>query len=453
MALRQIKPALQYSEGRSKPWAGAKLVNAFAEKADGDKQQDFAVMAIPGLSVFAAVGTGPIRGTHTMGGSLFVVSGSDLYSVDSQGQTSLIGALPGQSFVQMADNGAELAVAADGIAYVVSEGLIVQPANLPAVTDVAYIDGYFIWSLRDSSQCMYSAIGDGTSYDPLDIISAEGLPGSIIGIIANHRELHIFKDASTEIFYNSGGSDNAFERQGNAFIERGCFDRDSIAKVDNSVQFLGDDKIVYRLDGYTPVRISTHAIEYRLSDCTFARSFSYTQEGHKFYGLTVDAGTFLYDLATGTWHERRSWDRDNYRVGHASALWGGTIFGDNVTSALYRPDFDVLTEAGDPIRVEIELPSLNAARARVTMYAFEAYFETGVGLNSGQGSDPQIMMTYSDDGGRTWSNELWRSLGAIGEYRTRAVWRSLGQFRQRAIRLVVTDPVRKFAIGYFADVR
>ena len=86
------------------------------------------------------------------------------------------------------------------------------------------------------------------------------------------------------------------------------------------------------------------------------------------------------------------------------------------------------------------------------MYTFE-YCETGVGLNSGQGSDPQIMMMYSDDGGRTYSNELWRSLGLIGEYKTRAIWRRLGQFRQRQIKLTISDPVRKLVMGYYTDVR
>lgn len=453
MALRPTKPALQYSEGRSKPWSGAKLVNGFCEKADGDKRADFAVMATPGLALFASVGEGPIRGAHVMNGLIYVVSASKLYSVDNTGSASLLGELPGLELVRMADNGAEVAMASDGIGYVLSGGAIVQPDNLLPVNDVAFIDGYFLWSLRDSSQVQYSGINAGTSYDPLDIVSVEGLPGYIKGIIANHRELHIFKDNSIEIFYNSGGSDNAFERQGNAFIERGCFDRDSIAKIDNSVQFLGDDKIVYRLDGYTPLRISTHAIEYKIADATFAHSFTYTQEGHKFYGLTVDAGTFLYDLATGTWHERRSWQRDNYRVGHAVAAWGQVYLADRETNAIYIPDLDIFTENGDPIAFEVELPTLEASRSRVTMYAFEAYFETGVGLNSGQGSDPQVMLRYSDDGGRTWSNELWRSLGLIGEYRTRAIWRSLGQFRQRAIKLTVTDPVRKFAISYYADVR
>lgn len=453
MALRQVKPALQYSEGRSKPWSGAKLVNAFAEKADGDKFADFAVMAAPGLDRFATVGSGPIRGIHRMGDLLYVVSGGRLHSVTEAGIQTIIGDITGVGPVKMADNGVQLAIATGSTPYVLNNGSVVSPSGLGAATDVAYIDGYFLWSLTGLSQIAYSGINQGTSYDALDIISAEGLPGAIIGLVASHRELYVFKKNSIEIFYNSGGADNAFERQGNAFIERGCFDRDSAAKIDNSIQFMGDDRIIYRLDGYTPVRISTHAIEYKLAAATFARAFTYTQEGHKFYCLTVDDGTFCYDLATGTWHERRSYQRPNYRIGCAEVIWGKTILADGMDGRLYTPNLDAQTEDGESIRVVIDLPTLEASRARVTMYAFEAYFESGVGLNDGLGANPQIMMRYSDDGGRNWSNELWRSLGKIGEYRNRSVWRSLGQFRQRSIELTITDPVRKFAMGYYADVR
>jgi len=453
VALKQLKPALQYSEGRSKPWAGAKIINCFAEKSDGDRETDFALMAIPGLIQRANLSEDPVRGFHVMGGLLYVVSGATLYSLDETFSATVVGGISGNGPVAMADNGDELAICAAPYGYVYSGGVITIPDGLPEVSDVAYIDSYFVWSVFHSDQCIYSGINDGTTYDALDVFTAEGSPDGLVGLIADHRELQLYGASTIEIFYNAGGADNVFERQGNAFIERGCFDRDSIAKIDNSVQFLGDDRIVYRLDGYTPVRISTHAIEYRLHTATYARAFVYTQEGHKFYILTTDRGTFGYDMATGAWHERQSFGLNNYRVGGAINAWNRTIMSDAYAGKLYEPDLDSYSEDGNIISVQIGLPSLEASRQRVTMYAFEVYCETGVGLNNGQGADPQMMMRYSDDGGRTWSNELWRSLGLIGRYRTRAIWRRLGQFRSRDIELTITDPVRRLVMGYFADVR
>lgn len=451
--ISQLKPALQFSEGRSKPWSGAKIVNCFSEKADGDKQQDFALMLIPGLSLFSDISTDPARGLHFMGSTLYAVIGTTLYSVTSAGVATSVGAIPGTDRVQMADNGAQLAICAGGLGYVLSAGVLAVPVDLPAVSSVTYIDGYFIWTIADSDQAIFSAINDGTSYDLLDVFSAEGSPDGLLGILNSHRELLMMGTDTIEIFYDSGDADNPFQRQGNAFVERGIFSRDSAVKIDNAVVFFGNDRIVYRMDGYTPIRISTHAIEYHLRNVTDAWGFEYTQEGHKFYLLCTDQGTWGYDIATGAWHERKSKDRANYRVGFSENAWERPVFADNETGKLYTPSFDAYDEDGDEITLEIELPSIGDGIERRSMYMFQVYCETGVGLNSGQGSDPQLMLTYSDDGGRNFSNELWRSLGAIGAYRTRVIWRSLGQFRQRQMRLTMTDPVRRFAIAYFADIR
>jgi hypothetical protein len=452
--MQKLKPALQYSEGRSKPWSGARLVNCFSEKADGDKRDDFAVMATPGLVLFANISTYPIRGTHTMGGVLYAVVGTSLYSVNSAGVASSLGSVPGVDLVRMADNGTELAIAAENIGYVYSGGSVQIPAVLPAVLDVVYFDSYFVWALVGVGQFIISAPNDGLTYDILDVATVEGAPDGLVGIVNDHRELHLYGTETIEIWYNSGAADFPFERQGNAFIERGCFDRDSLVKVDNSVHFCGDDRIIYRLEGYSPVRVSTHSIEYQLRAATYVRAFTYTQEGHKFYCLASDAGTFCYDMATGTWHQRQSWAMDNWRVGGADSAYSQTILSDAFTGKLYTPDLDAYDENGETISVTIEPPTIESGDGiRRTMYELELLCETGVGLNSGQGSDPQVMLTYSDDGGRNWSNEMWRSMGAIGEYTTRPTWGPLGDFVQRQLRFVFTDPVRKMVLGYRADVR
>lgn len=76
----------------------------------------------------------------------------------------------------------------------------------------------------------------------------------------------------------------------------------------------------------------------------------------------------------------------------------------------------------------------------------ELVFEQGVGIPQGQGSDPQVMLDWSDDGGRSWSAQRFRSMGKIGEYRRRTVWNQLGQARDRVYRYQVSDPVRRTLI-------
>lgn len=450
----KLKPAVQYSEGRSKAWSGARLVNCFAERADGDKRDDFAIMAAPGLSTWADLGADAIRGSRAMAGALYAVAGSILYSINESATATALGSVGGTGLVRMADNGTQLCIVGGTTGYILSGGTVTTLANWGItwpVSDVGFIDSYIIWTRADTGQFFISGLGDATSYDPADIATAEGSPDDIVGMMIDHREVQFFGSSTVEIFYNSGAAAFPFERQGNAFIERGCFDRDSIVKIDNSVNFMGDDRIVYRLQGYQPVRISTHAIEYQLRDVTYARGFAYDQEGHKFYCLDTDNGTFVFDQATGLWHERQSWDLTGWRINGAARCYNRMLLTSGQDGKIYEPSLDLNDEDGATIAVDVYLPTIEGKRQRLIMHSFEVLCETGVG--NSDVADPQIMLRYSDDGGRNWSNEMQRSMGAVGDYRRRAIWRKLGQFRQRQMHLRVTDPARAFVMSYHADIR
>lgn len=446
--MQPLKPALQTSQGRSFNWSGAKLVNCFAEKADGDKRGDLAVISSPGLTLWASVGTGPIRGAIMCDGALYVVSGARLYRVAADGTSQGIGAIGGTGLVRMAANYDQVAIAAGGIGYVWAGSTLHQPLPFRA-SDVTYIDSYMLWTVPDAAQFFISDFNNALVYDAADIASVEGAPDDIVGVITDHREVQFFGQSSTEIFYNSGAAQFPFERQGNAFIERGCIDRDSLVKMDSTVFFVGDDRIVYTLQGYRPQRISTHAIEYYLRDSAYFRAFTYAQEGHKFYCLDTERGTFCYDVSTGAWHQRKSYGQAHWRVSGALDAYGKTVMLDRDNGNIYTPSLDVFAENGEPLILDLTLPTIEFGRERVAMYGFEVTIETGAG--NAAFPDPQIIMTYSDDGGHTWSNELWRSMGKMGENRVRAVWRKLGQFRTRQIRLQIPDAVRRLVIAYYAD--
>lgn len=451
--MQKLRPALQYSEGRSKPWSGAKLVNAFAEMSEGDKIETYAIMAIPGLTAFATPSSAEGRGVHRMGTTLYAVIGTSLYSVSSIGALTSLGTIGGTGAVRMVDNGTQLAICpSNGVGYVLDTGVIYSGiSNLPTVSDVAYIDGYFVWSAQDSDQFIISSLYDGLSYNPLDVATAEGDPDAIVGIINDHRELHLYGVDTVEIWVNTGAAAFPFERQGNAFIERGCLSRDSICKVDNSVFFVGDDRIVYRLNGYTPTRVSTHAIETAIESATWFIGYTYTQVGHKFYILATDVGTFAFDAATSLWHERKSYTRSNHRVAFCETAYGKTLMQDIYTGKIYVPSLDVYDEDGDQMDVIVEIPTIEKDREKVTMYAIELHCETGVGTASTPA--PVAIMEYSRDGGRTYSNQMSRNMGATGAYTTRAVWRPNVEFRQLAVRFTLQSKTRRFVLGMYADVR
>jgi len=188
-----------------------------------------------------------------------------------------------------------------------------------------------------------------------------------------------------------------------------------------------------------------------------AVAFTYSMEGHSFFVISFPSqpATWVFDVATNLWHERRSYDDerrslDRWRVGTYARCYDRHVVGDYDTNALYTLDLDEGTEAGNALIREAISPPIHADGSRITMSRLEVELETGIGLTTGQGSQPQAMLQWSDDGARTWSNEHWSSMGAIGAYRRRVRWYRLGQFRERYFRLVISDPIKVSILGALA---
>jgi hypothetical protein len=270
----------------------------------------------------------------------------------------------------------------------------------------------------------------------------------------------VFGTDSVEVWYNAGSADFPLERIQGAFNEIGCVSAYSIAKLDNGLFWLGTDArgqgIVYRANGYTGTRVSTHAIEYAIAqygNISDAIAYTYQQEGHAFYVLTFPSGnaTWVYDVSTQAWHERAGFDAGQFMRHRSNCqcnFGGNIIVGDFENGNLYRFDLDVYADNGGVqkwLRSWRALPPGENNFKRTAHHTLQLNAETGVGLNTGQGSDPQCMLRWSDDGGHTWSNEHWASMGQIGEYGYRTFWRRLGmtlKLRDRVYEVSGTDPVK-----------
>ena len=330
---------------------------------------------------------------------------------------------------------------------------------------VAYLDGYFVFNQPDSQIIWVSQLLNGQSVDPLDFASAEGSPDGVVGLIADHRELWVFGTDSVEVWYDSGAADFPLTRIQGAFNEIGCVSAYTIAKMDNGLFWLGKDArgqgIVYRANGYTGQRISTHAIEYAIAqygDISDAIAYTYQQEGHAFYVLTFPLGnaTWVYDVATQAWHERAGWDNGEFTRHRSNCqcnFGGNIIVGDYENGNIYTLDLDVYADNGDIqkwLRSWRALPSGQNNLKRTAHHSLQLNCESGVGLNDGQGSDPQAMLRWSDDGGHTFSNEHWSPMGKIGAYYQRVFWRRLGmtlKLRDRVYEVSGTDPVKIAIMG------
>lgn len=451
---------------RSTNAAANRMVNLFPESIpEGGKEAGF-ISRCPGLRLLATVGTGPIRGEWEFGGYGYVVSGSYLYKVNTSWSATLLGSVTGTGPVSMADNGTQLFVACnpDGYIYNSSTNVFAQitDADFPGAKTVGYIDGYFVFNEPDTQRAWITDLLDGTSIDPLDYASAEGSPDQIMSIHVDHREVWMFGNNSVEIWYNAGTADFPLARIQGAFIETGCDAAYSVAKLDNSLFWLGGDKrgrgIVYRANGYTPARVSTHAVEDAIqgySVTSDAIAYSYQQNGHAFYVLTFPTAnkTWVYDVSVNAWHERAGFSVGEFvrHRGNCAVNFNNEIvIGDYENGNLYAFDLETYADNGSIqrwLRSWRAIPPGQNNLKYKTHHSIQIDCETGVGLATGQGSDPVMQIRWSDDGGHVWSNYHEMSMGKIGEYRARARRLRLGASRDRIYEISGTDPVKIAIMG------
>lgn len=455
---------------RSVNAADNRMVNLYPEIVpEGGKEAAFLQRA-PGLRLLTTVGTGPIRGLNSFNGNLYVVSGESLYKVDSTYVVTLLGTVSGSSApVSMANNGTQLFVACNGPSYVYNSltnvfGAITD-VDFPGALTVSYLDGYFVFIEPNSQKVWVTALNDPTSIDPLDFASAEGDPDGLISSIVDHSEVWLFGTNSVEVWYNSGNVDFPLQRIQGAFNEIGCAATFSVAKLDNSLFWLGQDArgqgIIYRANGYTGQRVSTHAVEWQIQqyeDISDAVAYTYQQDGHSFYVLNFPSAnaTWVYDVATQAWHERAGWINGSFvrHRGNCQTFFNQTVtVGDYQNGNIYAFDMEVYADYDRVqkwFRTWRALPTGQNDFHRTAQHSLQLDCETGTGLVTGQGSDPQVMLRWSDDGGHTWSNEHWAPMGAIGQYARRVFWRRLGmtiKLRDRVYEASGTDPVKLTIIG------
>ena len=284
----------------------------------------------------------------------------------------------------------------------------------------------------------------------------------MLAILNQQENLLIFGGNTIEVWYDAGTPIFPFQPILGATVERGCAAALTPIKEDNSVFFLGDDLIFYRLDNGIPRRISTHAIEdawrgYTLVSDAYTMSYSY--EGHKFIVLTFPTAnaTWVYDISTNLWHERDSWDQFNNRYGRwrgscVAGVYNKILVGDAYSGQIGFLDKTTFTEFGNTVRALMVGPSMNNDKKRLFFSRFELDMETGVGNTVDPGSNPQVMLDWSDDGGRTFINrQQWVSLGKIGAFKQRLRWLRLGQSFDRRYRVQISDPVPRVLVQAVVD--
>lgn len=448
----------QAYENRSIPVSSQRCINWYPETQPATARDDLALEAVSGITLFSALDGGAIRGMCFAEAlqELYVVAGQNLYKIIQSGSSTLLGQIDGGGLVAMAANRTQIAIATGVSAWIYDKALgLTKETQYGPVRDVAYQDEFFIFVSTDGQQFKLSGLFDGRKFDPVDVASAQANPDPILAVTQVNRRLWFNGTDSGEPWFNSGAFPFPFSPiDGGSFNGYGLPSTFGIVVADSTLYWVSNDRRIYRLEGYTPVRISHFGIENSLREydtVSDAEAMAWTENGHRFIAFSFPSGgqTWVFDSSTGMWHQRSSGVKDGIWRGRFAVLaWGKTLIGDRIEGNVGELDLDVFTEYGETMRARRTSPVISADQRPVFIDRLEIVAETG---RAGQTEDPQARLSWSNDGGVTFGNSVWASLGKIGEYRTRLTWWRLGFAQNRVFDLQITDSVRRNLISCVAE--
>jgi hypothetical protein len=451
----------------SLPFDAQRSINLYPV-SDPRGKQPSAMFGTPGCLLLSTVGLGPHRGAFTSSsGRVFTVSGSKLFEVLSDGTSVDRGSLLGSSGnVTMAENGIQLAVCDGERLYIFTFStnvfLLLTGKPYASALTVTGIGGYFVVNEINSGRFFSSNLFDGTTWQALFFATAESSADVLLRVQNVAGQLWLFGDKTTEIWQLNGSVFFPFSLVGNSEMSVGIVGSFAVAEIDNSAIWVGKNKdgfgIVYRADGFSPIAISNDTVEFRLQSApnpdTF-KCFSYQEQGHNF--LVITGGglntAMVYDATTRSFHERCYLnDFGEYELPLAADCifaFNRHLTFDRRNANVYYQGLNYLSDNGDEIARERTMTHIAEENQRITFKSLVLDLETGVGNNVD--IDPQVTLFFSDDGARTWSGGRSVSMGRMGEYLKRCIWKRLGQARTRTFRVRITAPVKVVMIGAYLN--
>ena len=365
-------------------------------------------------------------------------------------------------------------------------------------TTVDIIDNYFVYS-RPSSQQWGASDALSPVSQALSFASKDGAPDNLVALIVDHREVYLMGEASSEVWADVGAFPFPFQRIPGTSTQHGIAAQFSVSRLGDSFAYVsrnirGQGEVMM-MQGYKPTRISTHAVENTLVNQYIddAIAWTYQLEGHEVYVVsfpTINL-TWAFDIASGMWHKWlyvTTMNTFQRHRGNCCALFQGMVLvGDYANGKIYELDKNTYTDDGNYTRRVRRAPHLVADFQRQYFEELQIQFQPGVGFTGLSQTNnlflsspyyisanatltilpnqtitlgiqsainastpttlPQAMLRWSDDGGSTWSNEHWVTIGQTGKYQNRAIWRRMGTARDRVFEVVVTDPVKAVIVS------
>jgi hypothetical protein len=299
-------------------------INFYVEPtAPGTGKVPAYLVGTPGLIKWLVLPDAPVRGMFEQDGRCFAVAGSSLFELFTGQTATFRGSVASDTnlatFASNGSAGHQLAITSGGLFYIFdlnANTLTLVTTGIEPVTMVEFMDGYFLVNKTNSRTFAFSALEDGTTWDPLDVDERSEASDNIVAMVRSHRELWFLGSQTTEVWYDQGDPLNPFAPIQGVFIEQGCGAAFTAQRIDNSIMWAGlnvdGSGVVWKANGYTPQRISDYAVElgiqtYGLSG---ARAWVYQEDGHLFYVLLLPNApwAFAYDISSGTWCKRAKYD-------------------------------------------------------------------------------------------------------------------------------------------------
>lgn len=429
-------------------------LNLYVEVNEDAEKHVLTMYGTPGLVSTVDFGAFPSRGWYQLGNFLYVVNRDKLWRVANDGTTTELGTLDtNEGRVGISDNGLQIIIVDGPNGYILTIATDVfakiVDVDFPGASTVTFLNQRFVITEPDSGKFWCTQLLDGSSIDSLDFATAEYAPDELVRCMADSGQLYLFGTTTTEIWGDSGAVDFPYSKVGGGAVEWGLEARWSLAKYMNSLAFLGKNRLgqvqVCVMVGAQVVPISNPQLDAELTsygDMSNATGFAYMVNGHPFYQINFPSAmrSWLYDGQSKSWSRLES-SGGLHRVQGAVRLLESIYGADYANGKLYRIEPDEYTDDGQAIaRQFISRHQSIGDFSRIAELWIE--MESGAGLQMSQGTDPQMMMQISRDGGHTWGNELWRSFGRVGQYIRRAVWRRLGRSRDWTFKFRITDPVK-----------
>lgn len=349
-------------------------------------------------------------------------------------------------------------------------GRLTDPGFPTAPSRLAFIEGWLIVNqvgtrtFQTNGPTAYTMTWPG-SFFALKDSSTDNL----ITLYENNRELWLEGERTGEVWYNAGGATFAFARVPGVGPQMGCGAQHGITRAGSSLVWLAKNEqgenMIVRSNQYTWDRISNHAVEHAISQYPLVSDaifYSYEEEGHLFVVClfpTAD-NCWVYDVTASAnfgkpmWHQRLSYNSSTGQFHrHLSNCFANfqdiRIVGDYQNGSIYQMSRSFYTDNGAVLKAQRRARHIwkKAARTRIFHASLQAEFTPGVGSQTGQGLNPQVMFRWSDDGGFSWSNEHWAPIGMAGQTKNRAKINRLGASRDRVYEMNFTDPTQRDVIG------